>query len=173
AALLEASQQAYDDSLASYRQGLGTLTDLLAARRELSRARFVELDTKVQLLQSAATLAFSTGDSPAPDRWGGGHGTTNQRDRVVFPLVDALRRDRCRDRRHCATGLPPRRRRSLPRSPGARLSEPRAPRHPGALADVVQDLGPWSHTALSRTKGHGASRADSSGVSSSPAPAPP
>ena len=68
AALLEASQQAYDDSLASYRQGLGTLTDLLAARRELSRARFVELDTKVQLLQSAATLAFSTGDSPAPDR---------------------------------------------------------------------------------------------------------
>jgi len=68
AALLEASQQAYDDSLASYRLGLGTLTDLLAARRELSRARFVELDTKVQLLQSAATLAFSTGDSPAPDR---------------------------------------------------------------------------------------------------------
>jgi outer membrane protein len=68
AALLEASQQAYDDSLASYRQGLGTLTDLLAARRELSRARFVELDTKVQLLQSAATLAFNTGDSPAPDR---------------------------------------------------------------------------------------------------------
>ena len=68
AALLEASQQAYDDSLASYRQGLGTLTDLLGARRELSRARFVELDTKVQLLQSAATLAFSTGDSPAPDR---------------------------------------------------------------------------------------------------------
>jgi len=29
---------------------LGTLTDLLAARRELSRAMFVELDTEVQLL---------------------------------------------------------------------------------------------------------------------------
>ena len=68
AALLEASQQAYDDSLASYRMGLGTLTDLLAARRELSRARFVELDTKVQLLQSAATLALSTGEAPVPDR---------------------------------------------------------------------------------------------------------
>ena len=68
AALLEASRQAYDDSLASYRFGLGTLTDLLAARRELSRARFVELDTKVQLLQSAAALAFNTGESPVPDR---------------------------------------------------------------------------------------------------------
>jgi outer membrane protein TolC len=68
AALLEASRQAYDDSLASYRLGLGTLTDLLAARRELSRARFVELDTKVQLLQSAAALAFNTGESPVPDR---------------------------------------------------------------------------------------------------------
>ena len=68
AALLEASQQAYDDSLASYRNGLSTLTDLLAARRELSRARFVELDTKVQLLQSAAALAFNTGESPVPNR---------------------------------------------------------------------------------------------------------
>ena len=68
AALLEASQLAYDDSLATYRMGLGTLTDLLAARRELSRARFVELDTKVQLLQSAAALAFNTGESPVPDR---------------------------------------------------------------------------------------------------------
>jgi outer membrane protein len=68
AALLEASQQAYDDSLASYRMGLGTVTDLLAARRELSRARFVELDTKVQLLQSAAALAFNTGESPVSDR---------------------------------------------------------------------------------------------------------
>jgi outer membrane protein len=72
AALLDASQQSYEDSLASYRQGLGTITELLAARRELSRARFVELDTKVQLLDSAAALAFSTGETPdahpAPER---------------------------------------------------------------------------------------------------------
>jgi len=72
AALLEASQQAYEDQRRSYDVGLGTLTDLLAARRELSRARFVELDTKVQLLDSAAALAFSTGDPPdtrpAPER---------------------------------------------------------------------------------------------------------
>jgi len=72
AALLEASQLSYEDSLRSFGLGLGTLTDLLAARRELSRARFVELDTKVQLLESSAALAFSTGDTSdtraVPDR---------------------------------------------------------------------------------------------------------
>jgi len=72
AALLEASQESYEDSLKSYRVGLGTLTDLLAARRELSRARFVELDTKVQLLEASAALAFTTGEASdthaVPDR---------------------------------------------------------------------------------------------------------
>ena len=72
AALLEASQQSYEDSLKSYRVGLGTLTDLLAARRELSRARFVELDTRVQLLEASAALAFTTGETSdtraVPDR---------------------------------------------------------------------------------------------------------
>jgi outer membrane protein len=62
AALVDASRQSYEDSLRSYQAGLGTLTDLLAARRELSRARFVELDTKVQLLKSSAALAFTTGE---------------------------------------------------------------------------------------------------------------
>ncbi len=72
AALVDASQESYKDSLRSYGVGLGTLTDLLSARRELSRARFVELDTKVQLLEASAALAFTTGDTsdarPAPDR---------------------------------------------------------------------------------------------------------
>ena len=72
AALVDASQQSYEDSLRSYQVGLGTLTDLLAARRELSRARFVELDTKVHLLESSAALAFTTGETPdtrsGPDR---------------------------------------------------------------------------------------------------------
>ena len=63
AALLDASQKSYEAILESYRHGLGTLTDLLAARRELSRARFVELDTKLQLLTASATLAFTTGES--------------------------------------------------------------------------------------------------------------
>jgi len=61
AALVDASQKSYDAILESYRQGLGTLIDLLAARRELSRARFVELDTKLQLLNASSALAFTTG----------------------------------------------------------------------------------------------------------------
>ena len=72
AALVEASQQSYEDSLRSYQVGLGTLTDLLAARRELSRARFTELDTKVKFLEATAALAFTTGETtdagPARDR---------------------------------------------------------------------------------------------------------
>jgi outer membrane protein len=64
AALVTASEQSYESILESYRHGLSTLTDLLAARRELSRARFVEVDTKLQLLNASAGLAFTTGESP-------------------------------------------------------------------------------------------------------------
>ena len=63
AALVDASQKSYESILESYRRGLETLINLLAARRELSRARFVELDTKVQLLNASAALAFSTGET--------------------------------------------------------------------------------------------------------------
>jgi outer membrane protein TolC len=62
AALVDASQKSYEAILESYRRGLETLTNLLAARRELSRARFVELDTKLQLLNASAALAFTTGE---------------------------------------------------------------------------------------------------------------
>jgi outer membrane protein len=62
-ALVDASQSSYEATLESYRRGLETLINLLAARRELSRARFVELDTKVQLLNASAALAFTTGES--------------------------------------------------------------------------------------------------------------
>ena len=62
AALVDASQTSYEAILESYRRGLETLINLLAARRELSRARFVELDTRVQLLNASAALAFSTGE---------------------------------------------------------------------------------------------------------------
>jgi outer membrane protein len=64
AALVTASEQTYESILESYRHGLSTLTDLLAARRELTRARFVEVDTKLQLMNASAALAFTTGDSP-------------------------------------------------------------------------------------------------------------
>ena len=62
AALVDASQKSYESTLESYRRGLETLINLLSARRELSRARFVELDTKAQLLNASAALAFSTGE---------------------------------------------------------------------------------------------------------------
>jgi outer membrane protein TolC len=64
AALVEASRKSYESTLESYRRGLETLTNLLAARRELSHARFVDLDTKVQLLNASAALAFSTAAPP-------------------------------------------------------------------------------------------------------------
>jgi outer membrane protein TolC len=64
AALIDASDKSYQASLESYRNGVGTLIDLLAANRELSRARFVYLEAKLQLLSASAALAFS---SPRPD----------------------------------------------------------------------------------------------------------
>jgi outer membrane protein len=64
AALVNASQISYEAMLESYRQGLETLINLLAARRELSRARFVELDTRLQLLNASVVLAFTTGEPP-------------------------------------------------------------------------------------------------------------
>ena len=63
AALVDASQKSYDASLEANRRGLGTLTDLLAARRDLSHAQFVELDAKLQLLNASSALAFATGDA--------------------------------------------------------------------------------------------------------------
>ena len=62
AALVTASERSYESTLASYKLGLSTLLDLLAARRELSRAQFTALDTKARLLTASAALAFATGD---------------------------------------------------------------------------------------------------------------
>ena len=64
-ALVDASQKSYDASFEANRRGLGTLADLLAARRELSHAQFVELDAKLQLLNASSALAFATGDCAA------------------------------------------------------------------------------------------------------------
>ncbi|HME71208.1 MAG TPA: TolC family protein [Myxococcota bacterium] len=62
AALVKASQATYDATLGSYQVGRGTLVDLLAARRELSRAQYVEVETKTQVLTASAALAFGSGD---------------------------------------------------------------------------------------------------------------
>jgi outer membrane protein TolC len=61
AALVDASQNSHEGMLESYRRGLETLINLLAARRELSRARFVELDTRLQLLNARIFADFAPG----------------------------------------------------------------------------------------------------------------
>jgi outer membrane protein TolC len=68
-ALVKASESSYEANLRSYRLGLSTLVDLLGARRELSRARFQEVETKLTRLDASVALAFSTGDvAPPPSR---------------------------------------------------------------------------------------------------------
>src|SRR5262249_5674235 len=67
-ALVKASESSYEAILRSYRLGLSTLVDLLAARRALSRARFQEVETKVTPLDASVTLAFSTGDASSSSR---------------------------------------------------------------------------------------------------------
>lgn len=62
-ALLAASQDAYDAAKESYRQGLGTLIDLLAAERDLDRSRVVQIETRTEVLTAAAALAFASGDT--------------------------------------------------------------------------------------------------------------
>jgi outer membrane protein TolC len=62
AALVEASQKSYDQTFESYRNGLSSLVDLLAARHALSQALYTQLDTRATTLESTAALAFASGD---------------------------------------------------------------------------------------------------------------
>jgi outer membrane protein TolC len=63
-ALLAASQEAYDAELRSYRSGLATLLDLLAAQRDLARARSTRIASRSEVLASAAALAWAAGGPP-------------------------------------------------------------------------------------------------------------
>jgi outer membrane protein len=62
AALVEASEKSYGQTFAAYQNGLSSLVDVLAARRELSQARYTQLDTRATLLESTSALAFASGD---------------------------------------------------------------------------------------------------------------
>jgi outer membrane protein TolC len=62
AALVDASEKSYGQTFSSYRNGLSSLVDLLAARQELSQAQFAQLDTRATVLESVAALAFASGD---------------------------------------------------------------------------------------------------------------
>jgi outer membrane protein TolC len=62
-ALLAASEEAYASTLESYRAvGLATVLDLLAAQRDLARARTTEIQSRAELLTASAALTFATGD---------------------------------------------------------------------------------------------------------------
>lgn len=62
AALLAAAQEAYDAASTSYRAGLGTILDLLAAERELARGRSTLIESRAELLSASAALSFAIGD---------------------------------------------------------------------------------------------------------------
>jgi outer membrane protein TolC len=62
-ALLTASEEAYASTLESYRTaGLATVLDLLAAERDLARARTTEIQSRAELLTTSAALTFAAGD---------------------------------------------------------------------------------------------------------------
>lgn len=64
-ALLTASQSSYDSNVKSYGHGLATIIDLLSAERELATARYTIIQSKADLLISAAAVTFATGAIPA------------------------------------------------------------------------------------------------------------
>ena len=62
-ALLTASKEAYESTLESYRTaGLATVLDVLAAQRDLARARTTEIQSRTELLTTSAALTFAAGD---------------------------------------------------------------------------------------------------------------
>jgi outer membrane protein TolC len=61
-ALLGAAEEASASTFESYQSaGLATVIDLLAAQRDLARARFTEIQSRADLLQSAAALVHAAG----------------------------------------------------------------------------------------------------------------
>jgi outer membrane protein len=62
-ALLAASEEAYSATLESYQSaGLATVLDLLAAQRDLARARFTDIQSRADLLRASAALVYASGD---------------------------------------------------------------------------------------------------------------
>jgi outer membrane protein len=60
-ALLAASESSYKSNFKSYGLGLANIIDLLSAERELAAARFTIIQSKAELLISAAAVSFATG----------------------------------------------------------------------------------------------------------------
>ena len=167
AALVEASQKSYEAMLASYRQGLETLLNLLAARRELSRARFVEWtpgsscsmrrwrwrlargsrrrDRSPGHVLGRCTLGHRrySGEMLGGMRKGERDGTTDQHYRFVFPVLDALRADRDCGSAAWTVALCPDGTRSVCRPASAGILESWPSRDARALGGFLQGLMLW------------------------------
>lgn len=80
-ALLAAGEETYAAVLESYRVGLSTVIELLAAERDLAQARSVQIESRARLLTAAATLAHAAGAAPGERHpspgSGGGMGTVD------------------------------------------------------------------------------------------------
>jgi outer membrane protein len=63
--LLAASQASYDSNLESHRHGLATITDLIAAERDLMAARYTLVQSKADFLVSSAALVHAMGADSA------------------------------------------------------------------------------------------------------------
>jgi outer membrane protein len=63
-ALLAASESSYKSNFRSYALGLATIVDMLSAERDLAAARFTIIQSKADLLISAAAVTFATGAIP-------------------------------------------------------------------------------------------------------------
>jgi outer membrane protein TolC len=64
--LVNASQNAFDAVLESYKNGLSTYPEIVSAQRNLAAARSVSHDTQAAIFTSASALALSTGDLARP-----------------------------------------------------------------------------------------------------------
>lgn len=67
-ALIEASRSAYDSNLRSYQHGLASILDLLSSERDLAGARYALIQSKAEVLISAASLSYAIGAVPEEAR---------------------------------------------------------------------------------------------------------
>jgi len=63
-ALLAASQEAYDANLKTYEVGLSNIVELLTAERDLAAARYTLVQSRAELLVTAARVAYAAGAMP-------------------------------------------------------------------------------------------------------------
>ena len=61
AALLVASQEAYDSTLQTYKVGLSDIVELLTATRDLATARYTVVLSRAEMLTTAARVAYDAG----------------------------------------------------------------------------------------------------------------